>query len=128
MDCVENELIALCVYYWSWTMCAHIQKGKVWTKHDWMTRSCLVTKKKWYEPQTMQTSRVCYRLLCTDLVDGISCILSLSHNIHGVKWCLSAMDKMSFEVKICFGNAFSRDLETQMLKFPPSVPIMPTLI
>ena len=30
------------------------------------------------------------------------------------------MDKMSFEVKKCVGNAFSRDLETQMLKFLPS--------
>ena len=26
------------------------------------------------------------------------------------------MDKMSFEAKKCVGNAFSRDLETQMLK------------
>ena len=67
---------------------------------------------------------VCYQLLCTDLGDGISCILSLNHNIHGEKWCLSAMEKMSFEVKKCVGNAFSRDLETQMLKFPPSLPIM----
>ena len=35
-------------------------------------------KKKWYEPQTK---------------------LSLNHNIHGERWCLSAMNKMSFEVK-----------------------------
>ena len=34
------------------------------------------------------------------------------------------MDKMSFEVKKYVGSAFSRDLETQMLKFPPSLPIM----
>ena len=34
------------------------------------------------------------------------------------------MDKMSFEVKKCVGNAFSRDLETEMLKFPTSLPIM----
>ena len=34
------------------------------------------------------------------------------------------MDKMSFEVRKYVGNAFSRDLETQMLTFPPSVPIM----
>ena len=31
---------------------------------------------------------------------------------------------MSFEVKECVGNAFSRDLETQVLKYPPSLPIM----
>ena len=37
---------------------------------------------------------------------------------------MSAIDKMSFEVKKCVGNAFFRDLETQMLKFPPSLPIM----
>ena len=67
---------------------------------------------------------VFYRLLCTDLGDENLCILSLNHNIHGENWCLSAMDKMSFEVKKCVGNAFSRDLETQMLKFPPSLPIM----
>ena len=37
------------------------------------------------------------------------------------------MDKMSFEVKKCVEsvkNAFSRDLETQTLKFPLSLPIM----
>ena len=56
-------------------------------------------------------------ILCTDLGDGISCILSLNHNIHREKWCLSAMDKISFEVKKYVGNAFSRDLETQILKF-----------
>ena len=59
---------------------------------------------------------ICYRLLCTNLGDGILFVLSLNHNIHGEKWCWSAMDKMSFEVKKCVGNAFSRDLETQMLK------------
>ena len=37
---------------------------------------------------------------------------------------MSAIDKMSFEVKKCVGNAFFRDLETQMLKFPPSLLIM----
>ena len=67
---------------------------------------------------------VCYWLLCIDLGDGISCILSFNHNIQRGKWCLSAMDKMSFEVRKCVGNAFSKDLETQMLTFPPSVPIM----
>ena len=62
--------------------------------------------------------------LCTDLGDGISCILSLNHNIHGEKWCLSAMAKMSVEVKKCVGNAFSRDLEIQILKSLPLLPIM----
>ena len=62
--------------------------------------------------------------LCTNLGDEISCILSLNHNIHGKEWCLSAMTKMSVEVKKCVGNAFSRDLEIQMLKSPPSLPIM----
>ena len=66
---------------------------------------------------------VCYRLLCTNLGDGILFILSLNHNIHEEKWYLSAMEKMSFEVKKCVGNAFSRDLETQMLTFFPSLPI-----
>ena len=81
-------------------------------------------KKNWYEPQTRQSWGVCYRLLCTDLGDGILWILSLNQNIHGEKWFLSVKDKMSFEVKKCVGNAFSWDLETQMLKFPPSLPIM----
>ena len=65
---------------------------------------------------------VYYRLLCTDLGDGILCILSLNQNMHGEKWYLSAMDKMSFEVKKYVGNVFSRDLDTQ-LKFPHSLPI-----
>ena len=60
----------------------------------------------------------------TDLGDGILCILSLNQNIHVEKWCLPAMNKMSFEVKKCVGNAFSRDLEIQMLKVSPSLPIM----
>ena len=34
------------------------------------------------------------------------------------------MDKMYFEVIKCVGNAFSRGLVTQMLKFFPSLPIM----
>ena len=102
MDCAEN---------------AHTLKGKVWTKHGWITQSCLVTK-KWYEPQTRQPWGVCYQLLCVDLGDGISSILSLNHNIHREKRCLSAMHKMFFESK-CVGNAFSRDLETQMLQLPP---------
>ena len=91
-----------------------------------MTWLCLVAKKKKkrYEPQTTQLWGVCCRLLCTNLGDGISCILSLNHDINGEKWCLSAMGKMSFEVKKCVGNAFSRDLEIEMLKFPPSLPIM----
>ena len=89
-----------------------------------MNQSCLVTRKKWYGPQTRQPWGVCYGLLCADLGDGISGIISLNHNIHGEKWCVSVMDKMSFEVKKCVGNAFSRDLEIQMLKFPPSLPIM----
>ena len=59
---------------------------------------------------------VCYQLLCTNLGDVISCTLSLNHNIHGEKRYLSGMDNMSCEVKKCVGNAFSRDLETQMLK------------
>ena len=32
--------------------------------------------------------------------------------------------KMSFEVKKYVGDAFSRDLDTQMLKCTPSLPIM----
>ena len=47
--------------------------------------------------------------LYTDLSDEISCILSQNHNIYGEEWCLSAMAKMSIEVKKCVGNAFSRD-------------------
>ena len=83
-----------------------------------MTRSCLVTK-KWYEPQRRQPWGVCYQLLCTDLGDEMSCILLLNHSIHGEEWCLSAMNKMSVEVKKCVGNAFFRDLEIQILKSPP---------
>ena len=67
---------------------------------------------------------VYYRLLCTNNGDGVLCILSLNQNMHGEKWHLSAMVKMSFEVEKCVGNAFSRDLDTQLLKFSPSLPIM----
>ena len=88
-----------------------------WPGHVWL-------QKKWYEPQTRQPWGVCYRLLCTDMGDRILCILSLNHNIHVEKWRLPAMDKMSFEVEKCVGNAFSRDLEIQMLKVPPSLSIM----
>ena len=88
-----------------------------------MTRSYLFTKKRIWS--TSKTSLgVSYWVLCTNLGDGVLCTLSLNHNIHREKWCLSAMDKMSFEVKKCVGNAFSRDLETQMLKFLPSWSIM----
>ena len=82
-----------------------------WPGHVWL-------QKKWYEPQTRQPWGG------TDLGDGILCILSLNQNIHVEKWCLPAMNKMSFEVKKCVGNAFSRDLEIQMLKVSPSLPIM----
>ena len=81
-------------------------------------------KKKMVWTTNKVALEVCYRLLCTDLGVGILCILSLNHNTHRKKWCLSAMGKMSFEVKKCVGNAFSRDLETEMLKFPTLLPIM----
>ena len=88
-----------------------------------MARSFLVTKQMVWTTKKAALG-VYYWLLCTDLGDGILFILSLNQNMHGEKWYLSAMDKMSFEVKKCVGNAFSRDLETQLLKFPPSLPIM----
>ena len=123
MDCAENEFVALTVYYWNWTIFAHTCKVEFWTKHVRMARSCLVTKKI-VGTTNKAALEVCYWLLYTVLGDGIVCILSLNHNIHGGKWCLSAMHKMSFEVKKWVRNAFfSRDLETQMLKFPLSLPI-----
>ena len=64
------------------------------------------SKKNWYEPQTGKPCGVCYQVLCTDLGDGISCILSLNHNIHGEKWYLSAIDKMSFEARKCWKCIF----------------------
>ena len=84
-----------------------------------MTWSCLVTKKN-----GMNHKQGSLGGGGTDLGDGILCILSLNQNIHVEKWCLPAMNKMSFEVKKCVGNAFSRDLEIQMLKVSPSLPIM----
>ena len=82
-----------------------------------MTQSCLVTKKKKKKKLVWTTNNTAlggYGLLCTDLGDGISCILSPNHNIDREKWCLSAVDKISFEVKKCVENAFSRHLETQI--------------
>ena len=64
------------------------------------------SKKNWYEPQTRKPWEVCYQLLCTDLGDGISCILSLNHNIHGKKRFLLAIGKMSFEAKKCWKCIF----------------------
>ena len=65
-------------------------------------------KKKWYEPQTRQPRQVCYKLLYIDLGDGILCFSSLNHNIQRKEWCLSAMDKMPFEVKKYWKCNFQR--------------------
>ena len=54
----------------------------------------------------LQKNSMTHRLLCTKLNDGISCALSPNHNIHGGKWCLSAMVNMSFEVKKCWKCIF----------------------
>ena len=81
-------------------------------------------KKKMVRATNKVALGVCYQLLRINVGDGILCVLSLNHNIHREKWCLPTKDKTSFEVKKCIGNAFSRDLETQMLKPPLSLPIM----
>ena len=57
---------------------------------------------------------VCYRLLCTNLGDGVLFTLSPNHNIHGINGVYQRWTTC-FEVKKCgVGNAFSRDLEIQI--------------
>ena len=108
MDCAENEFAAVTVYYSNWTIFAHAEKGKSelsmteWPDH-------VLLQKKWYEPQRRQPWE-----FITDFYAPIWVI----------GFCVFAMDKMFFKARKCVGNAFSRDLETQMLEFPPSLPIM----
>ena len=48
---------------------------------DWHCHVLL--QKKIVRPTKKSALGVCYRLLYTDLGDGISCTLSPNHNIHG---------------------------------------------
>ena len=73
-------------------MFAHISSDIGKSKLSMSDQPCHVwLQKKLVGPTNKGALGVCYRLLYTDLGDGISCTSSPNHNINREKWCLSVM-------------------------------------
>ena len=68
-----------------------------WPCHVWL-------QKKLVWPTNKADLGMCCQLFCTNLGDGILCILLPNHNTHR---SLSATDNECFKAKKCVGNAFS---------------------